>query len=266
VDVALGERLPGRMILAHDDEGTGPPVVFLHSGVCDRRMWRAQAEVLGRTHRVIAPDLRGFGETPVPAERFSNADDVFVLLDQCGVEQAAVVGSSMGGRVAQELAVTAPDRVSALVLLCPAHRDFPDTADSEAFETEEDRLLESGDVEGAVELNVATWLGPSADDDTRALVREMQRRAFEVQLAADELDPGPELVKVAVDPARMDVPTLVVGGELDLDVFRDGARHLADAIPGARLTMLPWAGHLPSLERPDDVTPLISAFLAEVGA
>ena len=252
--------------MAHDDEGSGPAVVLLHSGVCDRRMWHPQTAVLCRTHRVIAPDLRGFGETPVPPEPFGHADDVVALLDHCGVDRAVLVGSSMGGRVALEMAVTHQDRMTALVLLCAGHRDLPDSAASEAFEAEEDRLLEARDVEGAVALNVETWLGPSADEDTRALVRDMQRRAFEVQLAADQLDPGPELLRVDIDPARVDVPTLVVGGELDMDVFRDGARHLADVIPDARLTMLPWAGHLPSLERPDDVTPLISAFLAEVGS
>ena len=240
--------------------------MLLHSGVCDRRMWRPQVEALQRSHRLIAPDLRGFGDTPLPPERFSNADDVVALLDHCGVDQAAVVGASYGGRVALELAATHPGRLAALVLLCPGHRDLPDTADSEAFEAEEGRLLEAGDLEAAVELNVSTWLGPSADDETRELVREMQRRAFEVQLAADELDPGPELVKVPTDPTRVDVPTLVVGGELDMDCFREGARQLAEDIPGARLTMLPWAAHLPSLERPEDVTPLISAFLAETGA
>jgi 3-oxoadipate enol-lactonase len=196
VDVAPDERLRVDVIMAHDDEGSGPTVVLLHSGVCDRRMWRPQREILRRSHRVIAPDLRGFGDTPLPPERFGHADDLVELLDHCGVDRAALVGSSMGGRVALEMAATHPDRMAALVLLCAGHRDLPDTAASEAFEAEEGRLLEVGDVDGAVELNVATWLGPSADDDTRELVREMQRRAFEVQLAADELDPGPELVKV----------------------------------------------------------------------
>jgi 3-oxoadipate enol-lactonase len=266
VDLAPGERLPGVVIMAHDDEGSGPTVVLLHSGVCDRRMWGPQMASLQRTHRVIAPDLRGFGQTPLPPERFANAVDVVELLDHCGVDRAALVGSSFGGRVALEVVATRPDRVSALVLLCAGHRGIRDTAASEAFEAEEERLLAEGDIDGAVELNVSTWLGPSASKDTRALVREMQRHAFEVQLAAEVQEPWPELVRVDADPSRVETPTLVVGGELDMDCFRDGARDLADAIPGARLTMLPWAAHLPSLERPDDVTPLISAFLAEVSS
>ena len=248
-------------MLAHDDEGSGSAVVLLHSGVCDRRMWDAQTAVLAASYRVVRPDFRGFGETPLPAGQFSVADDVVSLLDHLGVERAAFVGSSLGGRVALEVAVTAAERVSSLLLLCPALRGVATTPAADAFGAEEDRLLDLGDVEAAVELNVSTWLGPDASAECRDVVRRMQRHAFEVQLAAEAQPAGPEPVPVEVDLAKIAVPTLVISGDRDMDHFRHVAQHLAGSIAGARLQRLPWAGHLPSLERPDEVNALITGFL-----
>jgi 3-oxoadipate enol-lactonase len=245
------------MLLSHDDVGSGPAVVLLHSGVCDRRMWAPLVGPLSRRYRVINPDLRGFGESALPPERYSNADDVAQLLDHLGIAEAEVVGSSLGGRVALELATTHPDRVSALVLLCPALRDLPPSETATRFGDEEEALLDGGDVESAVELNVATWLGPEAPESTRELVRTMQRHAFEVQLAADAGSVAPEAERVAVDPAKIAVPTLVVSGDLDMDHFRGIAEHLSRVIEGAELLRLPWAAHLPSLERPDAITALL---------
>ena len=132
-------------------------MLLLHSGVCDRRMWEPQWGPLSESFRVVRPDLRGFGETPLPAGRFSFAADVVELLDHLGIERTCVVGSSLGGRVAMEVAAIAPERVERLVLLCPALAGFPQTAEAEAFDEAEDALLNAGDVDGAVALNVRMW-------------------------------------------------------------------------------------------------------------
>jgi pimeloyl-ACP methyl ester carboxylesterase len=249
------------VILSHDDSGSGPPVLLLHSGVTDRRMWDPIVPALSHSFRVIRPDLRGFGDSAQPGEEYADADDLDALLDHLGVDSAAVVGSSYGGRVAMELATAHPGRVSSLVLLCPAYRGLdPSGADAaalEAFGDEEGRLLEAGDVDAAVALNVQTWLGPEAGAEVRERVAQMQRRAFEVQLAADEQDPPPSMRRIEVDPTALTVDTLVVSGEHDLGHFRTVARHLAERIPGAEWVELDWAGHLPSLERPDVVLALL---------
>lgn len=254
-------------MLAYDDVGSGPAVLLLHSGVCDRRMWHAQRDALSDgDFRVVAPDLPGFGDSPLPGGELSFAGAVAELLADMGIERAAVVGSSLGGRVALELATAAPATVSALALLCPAYRGLEPTADADAFEAEEERLLESGDVDGAVALNVKTWLGPDASPATRQLVAGMQRRAFDVQLAAEESDDPPRLAADPVDPAAVTCPVLVVSGGRDLEHFRSIGAHLASQLPHVRHVVLPWAAHLPSLERPSDVTSLLLRFLADPGA
>lgn len=254
------------MLLSHEDKGTGPAVLLLHSGVCDRRMWSRQVEALSHSHRVVAPDLPGFGDSALPAGSFSTHGLLVELLDHLGIEDVAVVGSSFGGRVALELASQAPDRVRSLVLLCAASRGVESTPAAEAFEEEEERLLEAGDVDGAVALNVDTWLGPEADDATRELVRVMQRHAFDVQIPADSWPDPPQPERVEPDLTSITVPTFVVAGGRDLDFFQNVARHLAATIPDSHLVELPWAAHLPSLERPDEVTALLTGFLADPAA
>jgi pimeloyl-ACP methyl ester carboxylesterase len=250
------------MTLSHDVAGDGPALVLLHSSVCDRRMWDSQWTALVEAgYRVVRCDFRGFGETPVADAPYREADDVLELLDALGIEQAALVGASYGGRVAQEAAARRPERVSALALLCAAkagHRAGPELL---AFDACEEELLSAGDLAGAVELNVATWLGPEADESTRELVRRMQRHSFEVQLAAAEgFFPAPGEVDLSVVKA----PSLVVSGAHDLADFREIAVRLGEELAEARLVEMPWAGHLPSLERPAEITALLLRFLAEV--
>lgn len=243
--------------MAYDEAGSGPAVVLIHSGVTDRRMWEPQWASLTEQFRVVRFDLRGFGETPLPPERFSFATDVMTLLDHTGIESAAIVGSSFGGRVALEVATLHPDRVSRLVLLCTALRGIEPTPDAVAFDEQEEALLEADDRDGYVELNIATWLGPEADEDTRALVRVMHRQSLDMQLAAESDGAEINAEQVDVDPALITARTTLASGGHDLELFRQIADHLAATMPNAARVHLPWAGHLPNLERPAEITELI---------
>jgi pimeloyl-ACP methyl ester carboxylesterase len=248
------------MILSHDSTGSGPAVLLLHAGVADSRMWDPQRASIARHHRVIRCDLRGYGDTPLTNARYDNASDVKALLSSLGERPVAIVGASAGGHVALQVASEWPDLVSHLVLLNSAFA-LPATRSLQRFARREDALIEAGDIDGATELNVATWLGPDADDDARELVRSMQRHAFQVQLGAGEdihQEAGPDINLEAIS-----AHTLIVSGGQDLDHFRAVANHLAGRIPGAKHTQLGWAGHLPNLERPDEVTALITDFLDE---
>ncbi|MDE9367201.1 alpha/beta fold hydrolase [Luteipulveratus sp. YIM 133132] len=232
-------------------------VLLVHAGVADRRMWEPQWQPLTERHRVLRADLPGFGETPLEPGEASFAGTLREVLDQVGARRAAVVASSFGGRVALELAATSPDLVERLVLLAPDVPGAEPSADMRAFGEQEDALLEKGDVAGATELNVRTWLGPEADDAARDLLRAMQQRAFEVQLAADEWDDPPRLVWADTDVHAISARTVVVSGSHDLSGFRERAFDLAARIPGATHRELPWAGHLPNLERPAEITGLL---------
>ncbi|BCB75861.1 3-oxoadipate enol-lactonase [Phytohabitans flavus] len=249
------------MTIAHDVAGSGPTVVLLHSTVCDRRMWDPQVPALvDAGYRTVRADFRGFGESPMPDRPYSDAQDVVDLLDSLGVERATVVAVSGGGRVGQEVAARWPARVAALMLVSTALGGHEPGAELRAFGEREDELLEAGDVAGATALNVATWLGPYASDETRARVGQMQRHAFEVQLAGD---PDVESLGVEFDVSDIVAPTLLVSGAHDLPDFREIAVELAGRLPHARHVPLDWAGHLPSLERPDAFNTLLIDFLRD---
>jgi pimeloyl-ACP methyl ester carboxylesterase len=249
------------MTLSHDVAGSGPAVILLHSTVVDRRMWDRQMPVLvDAGYRAVRCDFRGFGETPMPDRPYNNAQDVADLLDELGIERAAFIAASGGGRVALEIAARWPQRVTSLALLCTALAGHEPSAELRAFGEREEALFEAGDIAGATELNVDTWLGPHADEATREKVRQMQRHAFEVQLAAvEEVEP----IRFETDLSAVTMPCLLISGGHDLADFRRIAAQLSDQLPDARLLELAWAGHLPNLERPDAVKPVLIDFLHE---
>jgi 3-oxoadipate enol-lactonase len=253
------------MRLAHDVAGDGPVVLMLHSGVCDRRMWDPQWPALIEAgYRVVRCDFRGYGQTPAAAGRYTDGGDVRDLLGSLGIGRVALIASSYGGRVAAEFAARQPDRVTALALLCSDLAGHEPSEELRAFWAAENALLDDGKVAEAADLNAQTWVGPEASKAVRDLVREMQRHAFEIQLAA-EADDGADPV-VETDPdANADLSAitarcLAVAGGRDMADFREIAVSIPARIPGARHIELPWAGHLPSLERPDEVTPLLLSF------
>lgn len=249
-------------LLHHESAGSGPTVVLLHAGVADLRMWDAQVGLLlDRGFRTVRCDLRGFGETGLePGSSYSDAEDVLALLADLGVGDFALVGSSFGGFVALQVATAAADRVTRLVLLATAAEVAEPDDDLRALWREEGELVEAGDLDAATALNVRAWIGPEADDQARALLGRMQRRALEVQVAA-----GDDVVvrELPVTPVALTVPTTVVVGGHDFAFFRATARTLADLIPHATLVELPWAGHLPSLERPAETAELVLDALRE---
>jgi pimeloyl-ACP methyl ester carboxylesterase len=251
------------MLLAHDDLGSGPPVVLLHAGVADRSMWSEHVEPLVRAgYRVLALDLPGFGDTPAADQ--PPWDAVLETLDAADVDRFALVGNSMGGALALIIAVLVPKRVTAVAVVSappPVFEPSPELL--RAWEAEED-ALERGDVEGAVAVVVETWTLPDAPPQLRERVATMQRRAFAQQAAAATTGSDPDPLER--DPSaltRLSLPALVAVGELDMADFRAGAKSMAQAIPGARHAVIAGAGHLAPLEQPEAFRELLLGYLAE---
>jgi pimeloyl-ACP methyl ester carboxylesterase len=244
------------------------PVVLLHAGVADRRMWDPIWSALV-DRDVVRMDLRGFGEsTRRPRGPLSHVDDVIDTFGEVGIDRAHLVGASMGAAVAVEVALTRPQQVASLLLSPPGGSLFAGvTPELRAFIEAENSALARRNLDDAVEANLTWWVdGPHRDahdvDPTiRNLVRQMQRRAFEVTAGWDDIE------ERELDPAALDrlgeirVPTLVLVGSLDLETVQEAARRVADGIPGARLVRWPDTAHLPSMERPDDFLVLLRDWL-----
>jgi pimeloyl-ACP methyl ester carboxylesterase len=232
-------------------------------------MWEPQMAALqGAGYRVVAPDLRGFGERRLEPAPFSHLRDAESALHG----PAAVVGCSLGGRVALELALHRPDLVERLVLVAPGLPGWEWSDETRAGWAAEESAYEAGDLQAAAEASVRLWLdGPNrssedVDPEVRAAVTEMVLRSYEMQ--KDAWEGGADEEEVLDPPAggrlgEVDCPTLVLVGEDDVADMRAIAAHLADSIDGARFATVPGAGHLPSFERPDEVNALLLAFLGE---
>jgi 3-oxoadipate enol-lactonase len=233
-------------------------VLLLHAGIGDRRMWAPQIEPLEAAgHRVLAPDLPGFGEAALEPPTVDYVAVASALLD----EPAAVVGCSFGGRVALELAGSKPELVRKLVLVAPGLASTEWSEESKAAFAEEDALVEQGDLAGAAEQQARMWLAPDAAAGVRELTADMTRRSYDQQLAVEDVravwpDPSAE-----TRLAELDVPTLVVVGDADRPELRELAAALAADLPDARLETIAGAGHLPSIERPDELNALLLEFL-----
>lgn len=258
--------------IAYDRAGPRgePPVVLLHAGVADRRMWDPIWRTLTAERDATRLDLRGFGESAVrPPGALSAVDDVLDTLAELGIGRCHLVGASMGAGVAVEIALTRPEKVDSLLLSAPGGSLIAEvTPDLGAFIEAERSALARDDLDGAVEANLVWWVDSphrTADDldpTVRDLVEQMQRRAFEVTASWDDVEER-ELDPPALDRlAEIGVPTLVLVGGLDLEAIHDSARRVTDGIAGASRVDWPGAAHLPSMERPGDFLALLRDWLA----
>jgi 3-oxoadipate enol-lactonase len=182
------------------------------------------------------------------------------------------VGNSFGGKVALDLTLAYPERVRALVLVASALRGWEGSADLEAFDEEEEALLDAGKIDEAVELNLRTWLdgygrkSAHVPPEVRERLADMQRRSFRVVLEAFERTPPPGPVGWPEPPAasrlgEVAVPTLVVAATHDHPDFVRIAGRLAAGIPAAESATMA-TGHLPGLEQPDELNRLVLDFLS----
>lgn len=253
--------------LAHDDRGTGRPLVLLHAFPLDRRMWEPQIGPLSAVARVLAVDLPGFGESPAgstPLTIDSAAVAVRDFLDAKGITSRVVLGGlSMGGYVALAFARRHPDRLAGLILADT--RSGPDDAAGKAKRDETIALATSAGAAGVIDQMLPKMLADPPRPDVVTTVRTIATRQSATAVAAalaalrDRPDATPAL-------GRITVPTLVIVGERDAITPPAMSQSLADAIPGSKLVTIPGAGHLSNLENPDAFTTAVREFVTVLRA
>jgi pimeloyl-ACP methyl ester carboxylesterase len=222
-------------------------------------MWSEELARLSRTRRVVAVDLRGFGDSPLWGNPTIDdfADDVVALLDGLGVPMASLLGLSMGGYVALATVARHRARVSALVLA-----DTRAAADGEVARAARDSTLQTLKRDGArafVQGVPARLLSPHADDGLRMRVRDLCcERGEALASATRALRDRPDRTDLLV---RIDVPTLVICGGEDSVATPTEMRAMAAAIPDAEYVEIAGAGHLSNLEAPDRFDDAVARFL-----
>jgi len=260
-------RLPGGLALHYLDRGEdragGTPVLLIAGIPAIAEDWDSLAVPLSALRRVIAYDNRGSGASSVVAGPYSTgemAGDGVALLEHLGIERADVFGMSMGGMIAQELALGWPERVRRLILGCThagiEHATRPPREASLAFAMQTDDWAERI---GA--------LAPFAF--ARGVDREMLAR-FTAKKSGDVQDPGGYRAQIeavlahdsASRLAQIRAPTLVITGDDDRVIPGESSELLRERIPDARLVTIPEAGHLFFIEQPEQTLLLIERFLA----
>jgi 3-oxoadipate enol-lactonase len=244
--------------LYYEVAGGGIPVVLVHGRGLDARMWDDQLPALADIARVVRYDVRGFGRSKRDADTsYSHGDDLWRLLDHLGIDEAVLVGQSMGGRIVVEATLAAPERVRALVLLAAFLDGVPWDPDSERGLQAVDEGLRSGGLDEAR----AAWLrhGLFAPAQRRPEVAHRLAQMVGDYSGADwtSADPhAPRPNSIELLPT-ITAPTTVVTAELEVPCFRDMSDVLAERISGARKVTVPGVGHMINMEAPETVNPLL---------
>jgi pimeloyl-ACP methyl ester carboxylesterase len=250
--------------LYYETAGTGRPLVLLHAGIADSRMWDAQMAAFAPHYQVIRYDQRGYGLSSVPDSPYAPARDLQQLLHYLGVGQALLVGLSGGGLLALDFTLEYPEMVAAMVLTAPGLSGFQWSSALEAQSRQLAAALERGDVPAAVDLWLALWVeGPAApagraDPAVRDRMRELLTDRFSRPPGQGEprlLEP-PAIGRLAA----VACPTLIVAGDQDVPDILRNTELLQAKIPGARRVVLPNVAHMVNLERPAEFNALVLDF------
>jgi 3-oxoadipate enol-lactonase len=252
-------EVPGGKI-SYEDSGQGRPIVFLHEGIADRRMWDREFSVFAREHRVVRYDLRGYGGSPPATSEYSPVRDLAALLSDLGLTRPLIVGPSVGGKIALDLTLAYPNMVGGLLLVAPGYSgmDYDQVpGGKETFARDETLSKAAADAWAAGRLEEATehlrqlWAtvlsGPSLDL-FKTMVRDNAPEVFAERSGRHEVRDG--------EPAagrlnEIHLPTRILVGDRDNPVMPHCANFLARGIQGAKVQLVPGADHLLNLSRPD---------------
>lgn len=255
---------------AYQEAGTGAPVVLIHAGIADSRMWGEAShglfQELAESFKVVRYDLRGFGLTPPGEGGYSHHEDLLALLIHLGIGRAALVGCSMGSKTALDFALQYPDRVERLVLTSPAISGFRYGGRPPRQAAELEAAEAAGDLSRVNELEMQVWVdGPHRAPDevaprVRELALEMNADALANEGVGDERPLEPPATGRLADVAA---PTLVLAGELDADMTLAAVEMLMANLPSVRQVVIPGAAHLPNMEQPKMYNRLVIDFLSD---
>ena len=249
--------------LYYETAGTGHPLVLLHGGGADRRVWDGNFEDLAKHFRVIRYDLRGAGKSEVPQTKFTNREDLYALLQYLNVDKAYVLGLSRGGGVAFDFAVSHPEMVDALILVSSNLATLP-----KVYHDMISRAQKAGREEGirrAAEIwSSDPYQGPVQPNlPARKKVYEIMRENLATFLyfwdspIASESGRRPRAEQLQ----EIKAPTLVISGNLDGEEPRANYEWAAKGIPGARIAHVPGAAHLVNVDQPREFLRIVTEFL-----
>ncbi|MEE9463941.1 MAG: alpha/beta hydrolase [Candidatus Neomarinimicrobiota bacterium] len=254
--------------LYYEQAGSGPPLVLIHGGYLDRRMWDPQFEQFARSHRVVRYDVRAHGLSQGDTVAFADHEDLHRLLAALKIERATIVGLSMGGQIATDFALTYPQMTTALVLVGAGLGGYNFDSD-EVTEYVEQLMaaLRADDFEAVIEIFTRYWCdGPhrrpeQVDPAVREQVLTMlagSGQRWQYYDLVKQLDP-PAIERLE----DIQAPALVVVGSIDMPDIHRIADLFTERIPNTRKVVIENVAHMVSLEKPAEFSRVVLDFLHE---
>ena len=250
--------------------GSGPPLVLIHAGICDSRMWDEQFDHFAAHFRVLRYDMRGYGQTEPVDEAYSHHTDLAALLSLLAIERAHLLGCSMGGSTALDFALVYPEKTASLIMVCAEPSGYEDEeAEDEELPEDWDQIVEAfkrGAFATVAAWEVHQWVdGPTRTPDQvdpaiRQKVLEMNTIALEneaLELGENEPLEPPAFAQLE----QLQVPTLIIIGDLDQASMQRAAEVMADRLPSAQKVVIANTAHLPSMEQPAQFNQIVLDFL-----
>ncbi len=255
----------GQSEVYYEIAGSGEPtVVLLHGGMLDCRMWDEQFELLAKTNRVLRYDASAHGKSTLPPDVYWDHTDLRELMNQLGIERAVLIGLSLGGKTAIDLALEQPERVEAIVAVSTGLSGYRFTSDF--YLEQRDIMIQAwraGEFDTVVEGFQRSWTdGPDrmpedVDPEVREKVRMMARNGLEHAMEGRLIDP-PAVERLA----ELELPMLLIVGELDMPGIHEIADMVVAANPNAELVVVPGVAHMVNMEKPDEFNRLLLEYLS----
>lgn len=247
--------------LHYEIRGKGEPVIFIHGGLVDSRMWDAQVEEFEKHFQVIRYDLRGFGKSDVSTRPYSHIDDLQTLLKSLKIEKASIIGLSLGGMIAIDFTLEHPEMVDKLILAGAALRGY-------AYKSvgNRDAIYEAakkGDVDKAVELSINDTVFVTARKypDVEKKMREMLRDNFKAWGSVQQSKVFWPKTSSIDRISQIRNPTLIIVGDKDNENILGVADVLKQKIIHSHKRIIPDAGHHLNMEKPQEFNTMVLRFL-----
>jgi 3-oxoadipate enol-lactonase len=248
-------------------KGQGEPVLMLHAGIADSRMWNEEFSLLSAKFRIIRLDIPGYGESKLTGKSFVYHEIIKEVLDYFSIERAHIIAASFGATITIDFCLLHPDKCKKLILFSPVLRGWKVSEMLATYEKRQERLLKERKYQEAAQYNYDTWIvrgrdGKVLSDKRKDLWFSMQRKAWERQVP-DYAQPVVEIENHLEHISEIKQPLLIINGALDIPDFLTMGELLFQGAPYSKRVIIPNTAHLPNLEAPFYTTPLITLFLQE---
>jgi 3-oxoadipate enol-lactonase len=251
--------------------GEGQPFLMVHAGIANKSMWDDQFDYFAQKYKVVRYDMRGFGQSLPVASDYQRHEDIRALLDFLKIDHTYLMGCSMGGGACMNFALNYPDRADALIMVGSAPNGFAYAEWSPSpLDEEMEAAFEKGDLERANELAMQIFVdgkGRTPDQVNPTL----RQKIYDMNMIAIRNQPQmgndvPLQTSAAKRIGELQLPVLIIMGNLDEEYIAKAADFMATNIPGARKIVMHGTAHLPNMEFPNEFNAHVQEFLDGLSA